>query len=277
LAVDDGLTNTTTAFQLLVTAATSQPTTFSNVTQITIPDTGAGTPYPSTITVSGMAGVITTVTATLSDVNHDWSRDSGALLVSPSGQTVGLYTAIGGGGPLTHLTFTFSDAAAQFIPHDSTLTSGTWKPADWAFSDSAGLNSTFFPPPAPPRPAGTFYSETLADFNGQSPNGVWSLYVADGSTVAASRGVILGGWSLTIATSGGTALPSPTLRISRSGAMASIQFLTANRGTYTVEFKNALTDEAWTRLSAVPGNGGEVTVSDTITDRPTRFYRVRVE
>src|SRR5439155_15450526 len=38
---------------------------FTNAVAITIPDSGAATPYPSVINVSGMDGTITTVTVTL--------------------------------------------------------------------------------------------------------------------------------------------------------------------------------------------------------------------
>ncbi len=60
--------------------------TFSNPSAITIPDSGAGTPYPSTINVSGMAGLINNVTLTLANLSHTWVGDVDVLLVGPGGR-----------------------------------------------------------------------------------------------------------------------------------------------------------------------------------------------
>src|SRR5690242_17698231 len=54
---------------------------FTNATLITIPDSGAGIPYPSTIPVSGMVGSITKVDVTLVGFNHTWAADVDVLLV----------------------------------------------------------------------------------------------------------------------------------------------------------------------------------------------------
>jgi len=198
----------------LASAGTIGPVSLTNSAVITIPDTGAATPdYPSKINVSGMQGTVTKVKVTLTGINHQWSRDPGALLVGPGGQMAVLFTGMGGGGAVSFLDLTFSDSAANYIPHDGSLTSGEWKPADWEFNDHDGYFdpnvAPFFPPPAPDRPPlnpldpdgpRTFYPEQLSAFNGLSPNGDWSLYVADGSIAALSHGAIDGGWSLEITT-----------------------------------------------------------------------------
>ena len=63
-----------------------------------------------------------------------------------------------------------------------------------------------FPSPAP---AGPYAPGRLSSFNGLSANGAWSLYVYDDAAPAA--GSIVGGWSLLIATSGGSSASPPTL------------------------------------------------------------------
>ena len=62
-----------------------------------------------------------------------------------------------------------------------------------------------------------------------------------------------------------------------AGTDLSFTFLTGNGFTYTVEYKNTLTDPAWFTLQDWTSTGGALTASDTTTSAPTRFYRVRVE
>src|SRR5262249_38055763 len=60
---------------------------FSNTADIVIPDSGAATPYPSTINVSGVTGLIGKLTVTMTNVNHTFPDDVDVLLVGPAGQT----------------------------------------------------------------------------------------------------------------------------------------------------------------------------------------------
>src|SRR5678816_1113447 len=69
--------------------------TFSNTASITIPDSGAGIPYPSTINVSGMTGTVTNVTVTLNHLTHTWASDVDLLLKGPAGQKVLLLSDVG--------------------------------------------------------------------------------------------------------------------------------------------------------------------------------------
>ena len=57
--------------------------TFSNSTAISIPSSGKATPYPSTINVSGMSGVISKVIVKLNGLNHTYPDDLDILLVGP--------------------------------------------------------------------------------------------------------------------------------------------------------------------------------------------------
>jgi hypothetical protein len=57
----------------------------------------------------------------------------------------------------------------------------------------------------------------------------------------------------------------------------SLTFPTVNGGTYTLQYKNKLTDPVWTDLQTVPGTGGILTITDvTAVGQPTRFYRIMV-
>lgn len=165
------------------------PFTSTNPGSITIPDSGNGSPYPSTIDVSGVSGSVTKVTVTLNSLSHTYPADIGVLLVGPAGQSVVLMRTCGGGNDVNGVTLTFDDAASNALPFGEgspPITSGTYKPTD------QGLERTF-PAPAPyGAPTGT----TLSIFNSLDPNGAWSLYVEDFSEE--DSGSIAGGWSLRI-------------------------------------------------------------------------------
>ena len=155
--------------------------TNANPAAITIVDNAVASPYPSTINVSGVAGPITKVTATLLGFTHTWPEDIDVLLVGPGGQSVALMGAVGGGTDANNVTLTFDDAAGGAI--GASVVSGTFKP-------SGSISAMTAPAPAGP------YGSELAAFNGTTANGTWSLYVLDAA--AADTGNIAGGWRLAI-------------------------------------------------------------------------------
>src|SRR3989454_1101750 len=75
VAVDDGQYSASTSFVVTVTTLFTGTKAFTNVAAITIPNQGAGTPYPSTIAVSGMGGTISQVTVTLRNLSHTRSEE----------------------------------------------------------------------------------------------------------------------------------------------------------------------------------------------------------
>ena len=177
------------ATSLLATLTVTLPSSFasfSNSGTITIPLIGNGTPYPSTINVSGLSGMITKVTATLNRLSHTYPGDIDILLVGPGGQKVMLMSDVGGSHGLVNATLTFDDAAATSLGSSSTIVTSTNQPSNIGNSDT-------FPAPAPAGP----YAATMSAFNGTSPNGNWSLYVVDDGP---GDGGTMVGWSLTIQT-----------------------------------------------------------------------------
>ncbi|MFQ3582224.1 MAG: S8 family serine peptidase, partial [Chloracidobacterium sp.] len=178
------------------TVATSCPLapggtfTFSNTSAITIPASGTATPYPSTISVSGLTGQITKVTATITNFNHTWPSDVGVLLRGPGGQICVLFNnVIGGSGGVTNRTYTFDQTAATALPTTGFPPSGTYRP------NNNSATRAFTSLPAPP------YNSNLNIFNGLSggsANGTWELFVQD--FVGGDAGNINGGWSITIET-----------------------------------------------------------------------------
>ena len=191
------------------TTAATTSATFSNTTSISIgPDVGAGSPYPSNITVSGMVGNTTKVVAVLTNFSHTFTSDVEIVLQSPdTSKFVMLMGDVGRGSVTSGVTLTFDMTASGYLQDVATApTTGTYLPTNIAYG-SADFN---MPSPCPAMP----YGLDLAVFNGYSPNGTWKLFVADDG--AADAGSIAGGWSLTITTSADSAPAS-------SGIMALIK------------------------------------------------------
>ncbi len=177
----------------LVTAISLTPSlvharTFTNTASISIPSSGAATPYPSTITVPGSMTSVTRITVALHGFQHTWPDDVDILLVGPEGQAVVLMSDCGSSYDAFDLTLTFADNWPS-LPHLSALESGTFLPTD---DDDDVYDSDAFPAPAPAEP----YDSALAVFEGTTPAGVWSLYVFD--DLGGDSGAIAGGWSLEI-------------------------------------------------------------------------------
>ncbi len=183
LALSDGSNDLGTASFVLDMPGIA--TRFTSVVPVAIPDHGAGRPYPSSITGSGMMGLVSKVTVTLSNLTHTFPSDVNVLLVSPTGQAVRLMSAAGYGHWATNVTLRFDDAANASLPQSASLQSGTFKPTNYG--------NTPFPYPAPAGP----YPPLLVEYNGFNPNGVWKLYIVDGSPGDAGS---LAGWSLEIST-----------------------------------------------------------------------------
>ena len=162
--------------------------TFANPLNISIPQSGPGNPYASTIEVSDLFGTITDVNVSLFGFSHSFTNDVDILLVSPTGQKVVLLSDVGGSHEVSGVNLKIDSSASNSMPKTQILTSGTYRPTNFEGND-------LFPAPAPEGP----YSSGLAAFSGAEGNGTWSLYVLDDN--GQDFGGISGGWSLTFATS----------------------------------------------------------------------------
>ena len=162
--------------------------TFANPATITINQVGSASPYPSTNFVSGLIGVVSKVTVTLTKFTHSYPDDVNVLLVSPNGQKVLLMANAGGNVSVTNKNLSFDSTAAGFMPDNGAITSGTFRPSIY------GTAQADFSAPAPSKP----YSTTLDSLRAINPNGTWLLYVMDDT--AGDGGFITGGWSLAIDT-----------------------------------------------------------------------------
>jgi len=161
-----------------------------------------GSPYPSTIDVTGGPVQIGSMRVTLYDVTQVMPDNMDVLLVSPSGQNFLLMADAGGNTNLdTPVTLTFSDSAGQVLPNSAPLTTGMYEPTSWE------PGQTSFPAPAPPAPynepgsavGGTGTQTLMGTFGLSNANGTWSLYLRDDGgffSPAVITGCINGGWGL---------------------------------------------------------------------------------
>jgi hypothetical protein len=71
-------------------------------------------------------------------------------------------------------------------------------------------------------------------------------------------------------------LPVP-INIQTSGTNLFLNWPTVTGQSYQLEYKNNLTDPAWTSLgSPVTGTGGTLTLTNNFGDSPQRFFRLRL-
>lgn len=185
--------------------------TFSNATPISIPGFGNATPYPSTITVTGM-GPIAALAVSLINFSHFVPEDIGVLLVGPTG--IGQVVFDGGTSTgIVNANLTFADGGALW-PSTGSVASGTFQPMSYFGSD-------VFPAPAPliagvnPTTSG---AKSFSVFGGSNPNGVWSLFVRD--FVPVDSGTIAGGFSLTISDGPISSVPEPSTLLLLGGGFA---------------------------------------------------------
>jgi hypothetical protein len=172
------------------TGAQAAPQHFVNTSNILVPADSPAIPYPSPISVSGLTGTVSKVTATVAGVGGELD-DLQVLLVGPTGQTTVLMrfacgNDLSGGGE----SFTFDDSAATQLSDDGTCnSSGSFKTSDF---DGSPVPFSLPAPQAQP------YGNALASYNGTKPNGTWSLFVENEGGAGASN--LTAGWSLDIET-----------------------------------------------------------------------------
>jgi uncharacterized delta-60 repeat protein/uncharacterized repeat protein (TIGR01451 family) len=180
---------------------------FTNAASIIINDRSPATPYPSTVAISGVSGMVSHVTVTLRNLTHTYPQDIGILLVGPTGEMARLMGDVCSNA-IANLTLTFDSLASTPLPVTGDVVSGTYTPT------VKDMLTSYYPP----APAGP-YGSSLKVFNGKNPNGTWSLYVVDDDYQ--DVGNIAGGWSLNISTiDSGTASADLALTMDRQPATA---------------------------------------------------------
>lgn len=173
------------------------PATFSNTAVINLPagqpttSVGVGSPYPSTINVTGLTGN-KTIKVELTGLTHTYPGDLDFLLVGPGGQKYIMMSDGGGSGDVTNLNLTLTDTAAA-QPSTTQLVDGEFKPYNSGANDPFAAPAPVGPYTNAP-PAGTDTFASVFGTNAANFNGAWSLYAVDD---ASGDFGTLAGWKLT--------------------------------------------------------------------------------
>jgi uncharacterized repeat protein (TIGR01451 family)/uncharacterized delta-60 repeat protein len=202
LALQDGTRDLgTVAFGFTIGGArlsftNSEPLTFAGIAPLPSRATNSFPPgygYPSLINVSGIAGTVTEVTATLTNFGHTFPENVNVVLESPEGQDSILMSHCGGDFIVQDATLTFDQTAAVHVPTNSLITSGTYLPTTnppvMEALPTVPNNEPFTAPVSP-------YGVNLGVFVGAAPNGNWALWIDDDQTL--DSGYVSNGWILNI-------------------------------------------------------------------------------
>jgi subtilisin-like proprotein convertase family protein len=214
---------------------------------------GPASPYPSTISVSGLNGAVVSVSVTLSGLTHTYPGDVTMLLVGPGGQAFNFMSKVGAWTPVSDLTLVFTDAAPTHVQPDAVLLAGAYKPTA-QYGAWQG-----FPAPAPTSysaPMGLGTATFSSVFGGTNPNGLWKLFVLDDAN--GDVGLITNGWQLDLVTAGTTCTyglnPATSGSLASGGANGSFNVTTQPGCTWS-----ASTAASWIHTSSAGAGSGTVT------------------
>lgn len=226
----------------LALPASAEALTYANTTPIVVPDIMSGnqtTPFPSTISVPA-TGVIADVNVTLTGITHSAPFALVIRMIGPTGQSVILMTGSGSYTvPVSNVNLTLDDEASAFMPYQTPLMSGTFKPTDGY--------PTFFQANGGP------HAKTLSALDGTSPTGTWSLEVGN---YAPGFGTIAGGWGLEITLASVTAGPNAG-KVGDAVILAGAGFTGATSVRFGSTPAAAFTVDSATQITAtVPAGAG---------------------
>lgn len=186
----------------LASAAIGQ--VFSNSTPINIPSVGNATPYPSTITVSGVTNPVSGLRIRLKNFTHSYPADVKALLVSPNGKAFQILNGVGT-QPISGVTLTFASESSAGLPNP--LVTGTY--------GVTGGSNVFSGAAASVTRATLFTNLFTPNVNGQ-----WSLYVQD--VEAPDAGTFGNGWEIEFVNTGFAAVPFNTTAFTYQGKLEGV-------------------------------------------------------
>jgi hypothetical protein len=257
-------------------------TQYRNAAAININAVPSGSPYPSTINVSGAPNVIGSMRVSIYDFSHEMPDNVDLLLVGPLGQEFILMADAGGFTPVGPVTLSFTDTAGVVLPDNGPLTTGNREPTSWI---SPVAN---FPAPAPAGPynepgnavGGSGTQTLVGNFGGTNPNGNWNLFVRlQGGGV----GQIAGGWGIEfltptaaqasisgrVMTADGMAIRNAEVTVTGNSIITPLRVTTSSFGYFT--FDGLQTGETYvvtvnSRLFTFQAPSQVITLTDNVAD-----------
>ncbi len=192
-----------------VDAATTNPSSgrYCNATPITFPNSvgSSGSPYPTRINASGLAGVLSKVTIELNGLTHQFPDDLDLMVTGPNGNSLIALSDVGGGNAVSGINLILDSAAGSSLPDSTSLTSGTFRPSDF----QVGTDSF-----ASPAPTTNVFSASTASlstaFASSNPNGIWTLWSTSDNAGAQGGGSLTNGWCVNLT------MTPPQLTISKT-------------------------------------------------------------
>lgn len=222
---------------------------------ITINDNANASPYPSTVTVSGITGPVAAVQVRITGFTHSYPKDVDVFLVAPSGAVAAVFSDAGvnaNGFGVTNLNLLFDDTAATLIPDGAQITSGTYRPANHEPVEAL-----------PPGATGTIGTNLTALAAGGA-NGQWKLFARDDSP---SDSGSIASWTLSIT-------PAFLVTNTNDSGPGSLRWAldnaAANPGPDTITFDPSLNGLSIALLNGAPDSGsGASAIYITSTDAVT--------
>ncbi|WP_345578918.1 beta strand repeat-containing protein [Tessaracoccus lubricantis] len=180
-----------------------------NAAPLTISD-GPASVYPKRVLVSGQTGTVTYARVYLDGLRHPFTADLDVMLVSPTGESLIVLSDVPGSlDPARDVIVTDEGYEVTDLTGQLVIT-----PTNYGES-----GTDVFPAPAPTPSTHTTFADA---FTGVSPNGLWSLYVADDAVGDAGA---LDKWCLELRTSNPTTI---TLNAPTTVSAGSDVVVTAN-------------------------------------------------
>jgi len=170
----------TTAVSPPAAQAATTALVVSNTTAIAPPD-GFPPGTNSQLVVAGQTGLVADLDVTLNGFGSTFPDDIDILLRGPNGRSVMLMSDACVGDDVSNQTIRFDDEALVPVPETTACLSGSYWPSDGEVADDTGFQ--------------TPNAHSLGVFDGVSPNGTWTLFVADDDDPDTT--VIAGGFTLT--------------------------------------------------------------------------------
>ena len=207
------------------------------------------------VRVWGTTGTITDVSVTLTNLSHAFPDDLDLMLIGPDNRNLVFMSDAGGSFDIFNLTLTFSDGAAQALPDNSQIASGSYRPGAFTGGDTDFASLFSFPiNNAAPDGSATFATA----FNGVSANsGAWTLAARDDAAGDVGN---LDSFTITVKTSGKAVVLEDPAYSGEGEDVIIVSSTGPKSGTYTWNGGNDVTFSGVSKIT-IKGHEG----NDTLT------------